>query len=171
MPNTSTNRLITAVKNLLVANLDDLAAEVDGLPGIVDYLEFEPVLKEADKMPLVWVEWDRSRTNSDPGAGRTLHKYGHDRTVQVGMAYKHTNPLVCARNLRSYADLIRVCLEADMPASKETPSSALVVGVEALWIQWLNTDPSPPFVLSGGVIFRQVVVSFDIPRITRIGED
>lgn len=172
MPNTSTNTLLTALKALLVADLPDLIAEVDGLPGIALYFEHEPVLKEMEKFPFVWVEWDRSRKNDDENRGRTIRHYSNDRVVQVGVAYKHANPQTCARNLRSYADLIRVCLEADMIASR-TNTSTIVgpSGLNATWLLWLHTDPSPPLVDGSGVVLRQAVLSFDIPRIVNIGED
>jgi hypothetical protein len=154
----STNDLINAVVTRLEDNLPALVT-AESLTAITDYLNFEPILLEPSKSPLVWVDIEKDARSDDPSRGATLSKYSHDRTVLVGIYCNNQDPQTVTESLRAYADLVRKCLDGEQTA-----------GGQGLWVRWLSSDFSPPTNVKMSV-FREVVLSFDIPRRTSRGAD
>lgn len=158
---TSSQTILAAALAQLVAVLPGLVA-AQSLPAALEFLDYEPDANLGllvSKAPQVWVSLEGDSRSGEAGRGATLHKYSHNLTLAVGVTAAAADPSAANARLYGYADVIRDCMES---------KQALSPGV--LWVRWMRTDYTPP-IKESTRMYREALLTFDINRRTRIGED
>lgn len=150
--------LVSAAVQRLRAALPELIAAQDGLPEIAEILDYDPGFLDPTKAPQIWVECESDRRSDAGGRGGTLHKYSHNPVLLVAVTSAGEEPSIAMSRLRQYVGLIRRCMEGDQT----------LLG-NALWVRWMSTNSTPNMSKSG--LFKESILTFDVNRRTRIGED
>lgn len=153
---TATPTLKAAIKARLESVLPGLVAD-ESLPPLTEFLDYWPGMAQPERAPRVWVDIASSERGSAQSSGSTLHKYMEGRTILVAVSHAGEDPSTAGRELETFVDLVRKCVEGDQTADGN-----------ALWVRWLATDFSPNMADAGG-LFREAVLTFDVPRQVRLG--
>ena len=156
-PTTPTNAVVAAVVDRLESALPALVA-AKGLPAITEFLDYDPALPQPAKAPQVWVDLPEESRSEQPRMGASVGAIAQMRTVLVGVTAAGQDASLAVGHLRAYADLIRQCLEGDP-----------TMGGEAAWAKWQRTNFSPSFA-QGNHLFKEAVLTFELPRRVRRGE-
>lgn len=167
---TSSNALITAAKNLLVARLPALlAAASETLANPTDWLLHEPLKWQPEAAPYGWIDLVGARRDDSESAGSSIGRsgfYQNHRILAVGFIVSNEDPEAARVAVRAYGDLIRQCITAD---PSQSPSYFTNAGAQ--WVQWLQQDDIPAISLGGTLYCCEVQHRFEIPRRTRKGTD